>query len=129
MFSSNQTLSISGSLTAKEVAEALKFAINIFDHSMKKAAYKTVDNKIIIGWDYNVEGWEPFPLKTFDLYVAAGIIIQFLKDKEPTLTHYNFGDGIKEKGFLMKVATVDSNIETRLYAIVSFEPYYNFYAK
>lgn len=128
MFSSNQTLSISGSLTAKEVAEALKFAINIFDHSMQKAAYKTVDNKIIIGWDYNVEGWEPFPLKTFDLYVAAGIIIQFLKDKEPTLTH-NFGDGSEEKGFLMKVATGDSNIETSFYAIVSFEPYDNFYAK
>ena len=128
MFSSNQTLSISGSLTAKEVAEALKFAINIFDHSMQKAAYKTVDNKIIIGWDYNVEGWEPFPLKTFDLYVAAGIIIQFLKDKEPTLTH-NFGDDSEEKGFLMKVATGDSNIETSFYAIVSFEPYYNFYAK
>ncbi|MEE3427740.1 MAG: hypothetical protein VZQ55_02025 [Ruminococcus sp.] len=128
MFSSNQTLSISGSLTQKEVAEALQFAVNKADYSMKEAAYKIVDNKIVIGWDYNIEGWEPFPLKTFDLHIAAGIIIQFLKEKEPSLIH-SFGDGSEEKGFLMKVATDDSNIEKSFYAIVSFEPYYNFYAK
>lgn len=144
MFSSNQILEFSGSLSHKdELKHALEFAIKASGwyepmtrtNNPCKCVYQiTEDGKYCIGWGGEEKGWSEFPFD-FDFEIISRIIAQHLEKQEAVhMEHCIDGlDGSYSKGFLMKVIENSfsdrDGIKNPFYGIVSFEPYTCFYAK
>ena len=135
MFSSNQELTISGSLyNERDLKSSLDFAlkldgIDITDGTM--IFQITNDGKYCIGqcWNEIPDGWKVYPFD-FDTDIVSRIIRQFL-EKAPV--EEGIFDGSYKKGFLMKVIpdVWDSfgNIKNPFDGIVYFEPFTCFYSK
>lgn len=140
MFSSNQVLSISGSLAdPDEIKEALKFALKVErghlnKRSEDKIVYQIAGNKFCIGWFYDKpeEGWQKFQFD-FDADIVSRIIQQFLAKQDWIKSGYEGADGSLEKGFIMKCFSYEEfnndEIKNSDYGIVYFEPFTCFYAK
>ena len=138
MFSSNQILEFSGSLSHKdELKHALEFAIKAsgwyepMTRTEKpcKCVYQiTEDGRYCIGWGEQ-DGWNKFPFD-FDIDIMAQIIVKHLAKQ---MVEYGGWDGSYSEGFLMKVIpnsfSDKDGIKNPFYGIVSFEPYTCFYAK
>ena len=144
MFSSNQILEVSGSLSnLTELESALEFALkysgnlkNIekeeIDRGCKLLYQITEDGKYCIGWGYRdvPNGWFEYPFK-FDIDIVSRIIHQHLKAFP--IVSYGW-DGSYKKGFIMKCidASMDDE-ETRIknpfYGIVYFKAFTCFYSK
>lgn len=141
MFSSNQILEVSGSLShSNELECALEFALKYSGHDKNmlqseidrgcKLVYQiTEDGKYCIGWGFEDirSGWLKYPFK-FDIEIVSKIIKQHLEEfpvKEGML------DGSYGKGFIMKCPYGEDymEIENAFYCIVYFKPYTCFYAK
>lgn len=145
MFSSNQILEISGLLKPEYIENALKFALHLAgeDEHISKAeqdrgcllTYQiTSSGSYCIGWGFKQvpEGWERFSFD-FDYEIVARLIKQQL-EKYDAINEFEGGDGITQKGFLMKI--INHNMETKnrgiknsFYGIVEFEPYVCYFAK
>lgn len=142
MFSSNQIFEISGEMSQLEAA--LDFALSYSDNAKIMRAEErergckllyqiTKDGRFCIGWGFVSvpEGWQEYP---FDIEVSilAQIISLHLKKihEAENKSKYKMGDGTTLTGFLMKhISSNSEGIITPLYGIVSFESFYNFYAK
>lgn len=131
MFSSNQQLFISGTLDVTDIREALYYSIVKAARSNDYCYQISEDGKkFCIGWKYDdkpPEGWNDFSFD-FDCDIVARIIKQFLEKTNIDVSEF-YGDGSCEKGYLIKVIDVDTDIKNKFYGIVSFEPFINFYAK
>ena len=144
MFSSNQILEISGSLSHRnELESALKFALKYsgeaknmkqkeIDRGCKLLYQITDDGKFCIGWGFEEipEGWQEYPFK-FEIDIVGKIIRQYLGifPKEE-----NIWAGAYEKGFIMKsieesMSDEQDGIKNPFYGIVYFKPYTCFYSK
>ena len=144
MFSSNQILEVSGSLSNEhELENALEFALKCSGNykNMEQAEINrgckllyqiTEEGKYCIGWGFeNVpNGWHEYPF-IFDVDIVSKIIRQYL-EKSPLLI--GNGDGSYEKGFVMKcietsMSSEKNRIKNPFYGIVYFMPYTCFYHK
>ena len=144
MFSSNQILEVSGSLTDRhELESALEFALKYSDNSKNiskeenkrgcKLLYQiTEDGKYCIGWGFKTvpAGWIEYPFR-FDIDIVSRIIRQHL-ESFPIVK--GGGDGSYEKGFIMKcietsMSTEKNGIKNPFYGIIYFRPYTCFYHK
>lgn len=140
MLSSNQILSISGSIhDPKEIENALNIALNMSDPHKKqrkedKIIFQIVGDKFCIGdyYDKVPEGWQKFQFQ-YDSDIVSRIIRQFFEKKEIAYCEYAGCDGSFEKGFLMKCFSYEEfnndDIKSPDYGIVYFEPFTCFYAK
>lgn len=143
MFSSNQTLEVSGCLSHDgELYNALEFALkfsgnlNNFTRSNKpsKCVYQiTEDGRYCIGWSFDgiAKGWNEFQFD-FDLNIISQIIEQHLKKQD--IIYDDYLDGSYRKGFLMKIIEENMGdeyhgIKNPFYGIVEFSPYTCFYSK
>lgn len=140
MFSSNQILSVSGSL--KQLETALTFALNMdgrkdmWENIKETTAIFqiTKDGRYCIGWatkDVIPEGWKEFQFRP-NVRIIAEIIKQYI-DYHFTVER-DVWDGSYCKGFLMETIpeTLDSEydgIKKPFYCIVVFKPYTCFYSK
>lgn len=144
MFSSNQILEVSGSLSHPHALEsALEFALKYSGNSKNmqqqeinrgcKLLYQiTEDGKYCIGWGLKdvPDGWNEYPFR-FDIDIVSRIIQQHLENFDIV----NGGwDGSYQKGFIMKCidTSYDSEkngIKNPLYGIIYFKPYTCFYSK
>ena len=144
MFSSNQILKVSGSLSHRnELESALEFALKYsgadknmqqkeIDRGCKLLYQITEDGKYCIGWGFeNVpEGWLEYPFR-FDIDIVSRIISQYIENfpvKE------DIWDGSYQKGFIMQcidecMSTEKDGIKNPFYGIVYFKPYTCFYSK
>lgn len=144
MFSSNQILEVSGSLSNHgELENALEFALKYSGYSKNmrkeeidrgcKLLYQiTEDGKYCIGWGFESipKHWTEYPFK-FDIDIVSRIIRQHL---ESFPIEKDVWDGAYAKGFIMKcvdeyTSTEKTGIKNPFYGIVYFEPYTCFYAK
>jgi len=144
MFSSNQILEVSGSLSHElELENALNFALKCSGNSKNmeqkeidrgcKLLYQiTEDGKYCIGWGFAEvpNGWNEYPFK-FDIDIVGKIIRQHLENF-PLVR--GGGDGTYTKGFLMKrveesMLHEKNGIKNPFYGIVYFVPYSCFYSK
>ena len=144
MFSSNQILEVSGSLSNwHELESALEFALKYSGNSKNmtqeeidrgcKLLYQiTEDGKYCIGWGFKEvpNGWIEYPFR-FDIDIVSRIIHQHL-EKFPIVN--GGGDGAYEKGFIMKcietsMSSEKNGIKNPFYGIVYFKPYTCFYSK
>ncbi|MBO5142196.1 MAG: hypothetical protein J6C46_04245 [Clostridia bacterium] len=145
MFSSNQILEVSGSLShMDELETALEFALKYSGNakSLKqeeinrgnKLVYQiTEDGKYCLGWSFKCipNGWNEYPFR-FEIDIVSRIIRQHL-ESFPVKEDGNY-DGSYRKGFLMKCVAEDMSSESDgikepFYCIVYFEPYTCFYSK
>lgn len=145
MFSSNQILEISGSLShSDELETALEFALKYsgearhmkqeeIDRGCKLLYQITEDGKYCIGWGYkNVpEGWQEYPFR-FQIDIVSKIIRQHLESFSEE--EENCYEGSYRKGFVMKCIEEDmsderAGIKNPFYCIVYFEHYTCFYSK
>ncbi len=144
MFSSNQILKVSGSLSHRnELESALEFALKYsgqannmqqeeIDRGCKLLYQITEDGKYCIGWGFKKipKGWLEYPFK-FDIDIVSRIIRQYIENfqvERETL------DGSYEKGFIMQcintcTSTQKDGIKNPFYGIVYFKPYTCFYSK
>ena len=144
MFSSNQVLEVSGSLSNRnELEDALEFALKYSGNAKNmlqveidrgcKLLYQITENgKYCIGWGFKdaMEGWKEYPFK-FEIGIVGGIIRQYLEncpEKEDVI------EGAYDKGFLMKcvrdgMESEQCGIKNPFFCIVYFEPYTCFYSK
>lgn len=144
MFSSNQILEISGSLSHRNELEcALEFALKYsgksknmekkeIDRGCKLLYQITKDGKYCIGWGFQdvPNGWNEYPF-IFDIEIVSKIIHQHLEAFSIIKGDY---DGAYEKGFVMKcietsMSSEKNGIKNPFYGIIYFEPYVCFYAK
>ena len=141
MFSSNQIMQISGSLSHKnELKHALQFAIEASgwlepmtrSKNPCKCTYQiTPDGNYCIGWGGVDNGdWSEFPFD-FDIDIMAQIVAKHLSKQEIV---YDGGDGSYSAGFLMKSLKnlpyeERNRIKNASYGIVVFEPYTCYYSK
>ena len=144
MFSSNQILEVSGSLSHKdELKAALEFALKYSDQAKNmeqkeidrgcKLLYQvTKDGKYCIGWGFEriPEGWNEYPFR-FETDIVSRIICQHLESFPKKEGGY---DGSYQKGFVMKcieetMSSEKDGIKNPFYGIVYFEPYTCFYSK
>lgn len=144
MFSSNQILEVSGSLSDwHELECALEFALKYSDNFKNtkkeeidrgcKLLYQiTEDGKYCIGWGYkNVpKGWFEYPFR-FNIDIVSRIIYQYLENFP--IVRYEW-DGSYTKGFIMKcidssMDEEENGIKNPFYGIIYFKPYTCFYAK
>lgn len=144
MFSSNQILEVSGSLSDQnELESALEFALKYsgeaknmkqeeIDRGCKLLYQITEDGKYCIGWGFKdvPEGWIEYPFK-FDISIVSRIILQHL---ESFPVKKDILDGSYQKGFIMKcieeyLGSKHDGIKNPFYGIVYFEPYTCFYSK
>ena len=145
MFSSNQILEVSGTLSHLEQLEsALEFALKYsgqaknmnqeeIDRGCKFVYQITKDGKYCIGWGFKdvPEGWNEYPFR-FEIDIVSRIIRQHLESfpKEKG----NDYDGSYSKGFVMKcseesMSSEKDGIKKPFYCIVYFKPYTCFYSK
>lgn len=139
MFSSNQVLQFSGSLSHRnELRHALQFAIEASGwmepmtraNNPCKCVYQIApDGRYCIGWGGERDGWQEYPFD-FDLDIISQIIVQHMSKLS---VKHGGGDGSYSTGFLMK-ALPGSTDDRRMvvnphYGIVVFEPYSCYYAK
>ena len=145
MFSSNQVLEISGTLSLPgELESALEFALKYsdsyknmlqeeIDRGCKLLYQITEDGRYCIGWGFETvpSGWNEYP-STYDIDTICCIIRHHLASfsiKE------DFGDGGSYlKGFIMQrigesLAVEKDGIKEPFYGIVCFKPYTCFYSK
>ena len=144
MFSSNQILEVSGSLSLRdELENALEFALKYsgnaknmeqqeIDRGCKLLYQITEDGKYCIGWGFKCvpEGWIEYPFR-FDIDIVSKIIRQYL---EKFSTERNIWDGSYDKGFIMKcieenMSNEHDGIKNPFHGIVYFKPYTCFYSK
>ncbi|MBR5228092.1 MAG: hypothetical protein IKV94_05610 [Clostridia bacterium] len=144
MFSSNQILEVSGSLSDQfALGNALEFALKCSGHlkNMRqeeidrgcKLLYQiTEDGKYCIGWGFKdiPSGWLEYPFK-FNIDIVSRIIHQHLE--KYTLVKGG-SDGSYKKGFIMKcielsMSSEKNGIKSPFYGIVYFKPYTCFYSK
>ena len=144
MFSSNQVLEVSGSLSRNELEVALEFALKYsgksknmtqkeIDRGCKLLYQITEDGKYCIGWGFKDvdDGWLEYPFR-FDIDIVSRIIRQHL---ESFPIERGFWDGSYANGFIMKCIgdgewdTQKTGIKNLFYCIVYFKPYTCFYAK
>ena len=142
MFSSNQILEFSGSLShSGELYNALEFALKAsgnldrFTRADKpsKCVYQiTEDGRYCIGWAFDKieKGWTEFPFD-FDLNIISQIIIKHLEKQK---IDRDIWDGGYSKGFIIKaipesMASESNGIKNPFYGIVEFSPYTCFYSK
>ena len=136
MFSSNQILEISGSLSNRnELEEVLEFALKYsgMNQGVSNLLYQiTEDGKYCIGWraDYVPKGWLEYPFK-FDINIVSQIIRQHL---ESFPVQKVLCGGSYEKGFIMKcigewMCSEKDGIKNPFYGIIYFKPYTCFYSK
>ena len=142
MFSSNQILEVSGSLShSGELYSALEFALkasgnlNGFTRTNKPSTcvYQiTEDGRYCIGWAYDgiPNGWKEFQFD-FDINIISQIIVKHLEKQE---IERDIWDGSYDKGFLMKVienymSDEHNGIKNPFYGIVEFRPHICFYSK
>lgn len=140
MFSSNQSLSVSGCLSHPgELKTSLEFALKYSGHDKNmlqseidrgcKLVYQiTEDGKYCIGWGFgNIpSGWSEYPFR-FDIEIVSKIIEQHL---EAFPKKEGIWGGSYHKGFIMKCVSENCDtIKNPFYCIVYFEPYTCFYAK
>lgn len=141
MFSSNQILKISGSLTNNDLLYALEFALNTSGNlecftrcsNPSKCVFQiTEDGRYCLGWGYKEipKGWKEYPFD-FDVKIISQIIVNYLNKSEIEEGIY---DGSYEKGFLMQniVETMGdewNGIKKPFYGIVEFSPFTCFYSK
>ena len=137
MFSSNQTIKVSGELNKEDVLNVLTFAIkcygeNIFTRKEKPVplAYQECeDGTYCIGVAHD-KGWTEFPF-SYDLDIVASIICNKLSNQKVK----DFGyDGSYSKGFIMEniedsLDSEENGIKNPFWGIVSFRPFTCFYAK
>lgn len=145
MFSSNQIMEVSGSLSQIEELEmALEFALKFsgYDKSIKqeknnrdyKLLYQiTDDGKYCLGWGVNEvpKGWNEYPFD-FEIDIVSRIIRQHLETFSEEKDGYY--DGSYCKGFFMKcieetMSSEKDGIKNPFYGILYFKPYTCFYAK
>lgn len=140
MFSSNQTLKISGVFT--QLKHALQFAL---EHSgYRYFCFQRTSDSYCIGWmtmntkgEHVAEkGWTKFQFD-FDYDIVAKIVEQELR-KIATETKmenpYDYADGSSNLGFIIEnILPLFSDecrgIKKPFYGIISIKPYYNYYAK
>lgn len=144
MFSSNQVLEISGSLShSNELEAALEFALKYsgedknmsqeeIDRGCKLVYQITEDGKYCIGWGFEdvPKGWLEYPFK-FDIAIVSMVIRKHL---EAFPIEREIFDGAYTKGFIMKcidesLASENDGIKSPFYGIVYFKPYTCFYSK
>lgn len=144
MFSSNQVLEISGSLSdSNELEAALEFALKYsgednnlsqeeIDRGCKLVYQITEDGRYCIGWGFEdvPKGWTEYPFK-FDVAIVSIVIRKHL---ETFPIERKIFDGAYEKGFIMKcidesLASENDGIKSPFYGIVYFKPYTCFYSK
>ena len=144
MFSSNQILEVSGSLSDRHQLEsALEFALRYsgksknmkqeeIDRGCKLLYQITEDGKYCIGCGFKdvPNGWNEYPFK-FDIDIVNRIIHQHLEAFPIVI---GSGDGSYEKGFIMKcietsMSSEKKGIKNPFYGIIYFEPYICFYHK
>ena len=142
MFSSNQTLEVSGCLGhSGELYNALEFALKAsgrlegYTRDVKpiKCVYQiTKDGRYCIGYAFDnpKDGWSEFPFD-FDLNIISQIIAKHLEKQE--IVSYGF-DGGNYKGFIMKaipewLGDEHDGVKNPWYGIVEFSPYTCFYSK
>ena len=144
MFSSNQILEVSGSLSDQnELESALEFALKYSGNAKKmekseidrgrKLLYQiTEDGKYCIGWGVEdvPDGWTEYPFR-FDIDIVSKIIRQHLADSP---VEKDILDGSYDKGFVMKcieewMGSEHDGIKNPFYGIVYFKPYTCFYSK
>lgn len=132
MFSSNQTLDISGSMN--QLPCALKFAMDMYDaDETDHLVYQTTDDgRYIIGkiCDEPEKGWNEFPFD-FDIQIVSAIIVQFLTKQQGELPYQD--SGASELGFLMTAVPEClgdelNGIKEPFWGIVSFKPFTCFYS-
>ena len=145
MFSSNQILQFSGSLSHKdELKNALEFALNASgwlnpmtraDNPCKCVYQVTKDGRYCIGWGGQQDGWNEYPFD-FDADIISQIIVQHLTKQDMVYDEncIDGWDGSYCEGFLMKnieysFADMKNGIQKPNYGIVSFEPYTCYYSK
>jgi hypothetical protein len=145
MFSSNQILEFSGSLSHKdELKHAFEFAIKASgwyeamtrsDNPCECVYQITEDGRYCIGWGEEKDGWKEFPFD-FDIAIISQIIAKHLAKQEMRYDEncIDGWDGSYNAGFLMKVipnsfASEKDGIKNPFRGIMSFEPYTCFYAK
>lgn len=137
MFSSNQVLEISGSLSNLE--SALNFVIDYSGYRSSFMCYQiTEDGKFCIGWGNSDKkqpygNWKKFEFD-YDSLIVSRIIIQFLEKQEYNKNVYDCLDGSTDSGFLMKAipetfSEEENGIKDPFYGIVSFEPFVNYCSK
>ena len=138
MFSTNQTLEVSGDLyLSGQLESALEFALKYSGHDKNmlqseidrgcKLVYQiTEDGKYCIGWGFEdvPSGWLEYPFK-FDIAIVSSIIRQHLENFP---AEHGIWDGSYDKGFIMTGRDRDG-VKSSFYCIVSFKPYTCFYAK
>ena len=144
MFSSNQILEVSGSLSGQgELESALEFALKYsgesknmekeeIDRGCKLLYQITEDGKYCIGWGYKdiPNGWHEYPFR-FDIDIVSKIIRQHLEDFPIVRDEW---DGSYKKGFIMKcidesMGEEKAGIKSPFYGIVYFKPFTCFYSK
>lgn len=144
MFSSNQILEVSGSLShTLELENALDFALKYssmsknmnqkeIDRGCKLLYQITEDGKYCIGWGFGEvpDGWCEYPFR-FEIGIVSKIIRQHLESFPISKC---FCDGAYEKGFVMKciansMSYKENGIYNPFYGIVYFKPYTCFYSK
>lgn len=145
MFASNQELTITGSMS--QLKDALIFAMrysgqdeHLSESERKrgcKVVYQIAGNKYAIGWGFgNVPAhWKEWDFD-FDYDIVSRIIEQFIQKNRDTIKRspWDGFDGSSELGFKMEnikdwALPLQEGLQNGFYGIVSFEPYWNFYAK
>ena len=144
MFSSNQELRVSGSLSDIEyLKQSLDFGLTISgvkncllrEHKPTFVVYQiTEDGNFCVGHalkETKKEGWEFFPFD-YDLDVLARIIKQHL-EKQKNFEEFG-GDGTTRKGFLMRqcpdlYSSEEEGIKNPWFGTLVFEPFSCYYAK
>lgn len=139
MFSSNQVLSVSGSLNSSELENALEFGMKAAGKNLEEdfvcSFQITKDKKYCIGWttvnNEAPEGWDKMPFN-YNTKIVAEIIRQHLTPQ--TLDYDEYFDGSYREGFLMEVIPLNlgnelNNIKNPFYGYLSFKPFTCMYAK
>ncbi len=136
MFSSNQVLNVSGSLSAKdELGEALKFGLKMAGATPDtKLVYQIAnDGRYCIGCVIHVapeEGWTEFPIGC-NVDIIANLIRGYLSKFD---TNEDIWDGSYIKGFLMEnlpytMSKEEYGIKNPFCCYLTFKPFTCFYSK
>lgn len=139
MFSSNQMLSVSGSIEdgPSEIVKALDFALDVWRGDRRtstddKLVFQIVGKTFHLGWFFDdiPKGWEKFGFYV-DTEIIARIILKFIEKQDMADSVWFGCDGSFEKGFLMSsFSSKDfNNVQSPEYGIVGFEPFTAFYEK
>ncbi len=141
MFSSNQILEISGSLSQLE--QAIDFAMEYsgekecFTRKNKpaKCVYQiTDDGRYCIGWSFGKTeaGWTEYPFD-YDASIISKIIIQHIGKLDKPFNELDADDGTYKVGFVLQAGPGrgmnGQKVKNDFYCIISIRPFFCYYAK